>query len=259
MAVPRTTMIPYEMCLLALKSRHVRLLQLYVYLKFNCSGKIRLNKEFLEKVRIDLGLKSIRTITDCLKELQEKRWITYSNRSRFYFVKGFDEIRKLNGLYFKTSAEFCLDDIKKLKEFLTAVVIGSLINTQKRRAWAVELKKGSSKTPTYVRSSKYYPIANKALSDILEVSISTAFEMKKAAKKCGFISIKENHKVFTSINPNYSRLLKKYGDIPPHLIRYSKGELYLPGPDLVSSKIHFKSRKGIMNPIESLAILPNGP
>ncbi len=259
MAVPRTTKIPYEMCLGALVCRHVRLLQLYVYLKLQCSGKIRIDKELMEKIRIDLGLKSIRTITDCLRELQKKGWITYSKASGFYFIKGFDEIRKLNGFYRRAGVEFSIDDIKQFKEFLTAVIIGSLIHTQKRRAQAVELKQGSSKTPACVLSSKYYPVANEALASILNVSISTAFELKKASKKCGFIAIKKNLQVLPGISPNLSREFKKYGDIPIHLIRYSNHKICVQGPDLLRSKIHFAKRKKIVNPLDSLGILPNGP
>lgn len=246
MALPLTLVIPTEMCLYALKNRFVRQFQVYVYLKSLCSGKIILGKKDLERIAIDLGLKSIKTVKDCINELLKKNWMGFSKRSGHYFIKGFDEIRQLCSFYFRGAAEFCIDDIQCFKEFLTAVVIGSLINTQKSAILAVERKMGRSKTPAGMRTSKYFPIANKALSEILNVSISTAYELKRASKNQGFIKIRNNREIVVNIKPENLNEFKKYGNTPRNIIRCSKGRIFLQLPDLCYSKIHFRRRKKLM-------------
>lgn len=243
MPVPKTTLIPAEMCVYVLTSKLVRPFQVFILLKSKCCGKMRLSKSDMDNVALELGLKSGKTISTCLKKLIEINWVGYSKRSGYYFIKGFNQIRKQHKFYRRRGAEFSLDEIKNLKGFLIATTIGLLINAQKRRRWAVELSMGGSKTPAYLRS-KYFEMANEALAKILKISISTAFEWKNLAEVQGYIKIRKR---FTELNidPKCSYRLKRLKGVPGHLIRYHDGKLWIQKSDTVFSNVTFRRRAKI--------------
>ena len=49
--------IPVELCYVALSNKKVRQLQVFIWLKLNCSGKIKITQEVLENMAKDFGLK----------------------------------------------------------------------------------------------------------------------------------------------------------------------------------------------------------
>jgi hypothetical protein len=243
MPVPKTTIIPAEMCSYVLSSKLVRPFQVFVYLKSKCSGKIKLNKEDLDNVASKLGLKSERTVKYCLKKLIDSRWIGFSPRSGFYFIKGYDQIRIQHKFYRRRGAEFSLDEIKDLKAFLIATTIGLLINAQKRRRRAVEPSMARSKTPASLRSFPF-EISNEALAKILGISVSTAFEWKNLAAKQGYIKIRK-HYAEIDIDPRFSQEFKNKRGVPGHLLRYRSGKLCIQKSDTVVSHITFRRRAKI--------------
>src|SRR5665811_967091 len=96
--IPKTINIPIELCFDALSTKKVRPLQVFVYLKLKCSGKIKISQQFLKNIANDLGLKSSKTVITSIVDLQNRQWISKSNKSGYYFVKGFESIRKLLNL-----------------------------------------------------------------------------------------------------------------------------------------------------------------
>ena len=115
--------IPVEMCFYALKNRIVRPFQLYIYLKIVCNGKMKISKKDKKDIAYALGLKSDRSISNNLKILSDLGWISYSKKSGYYFIKGFEVIRMLLGLKRITSVEFSISEIKHFRAFLGATVI----------------------------------------------------------------------------------------------------------------------------------------
>lgn len=238
----KTINIPIELCAYALSAKIVRLLQVLVYLKLKCSGKIIINRQFLKIIATELGIKSIKTIETSIADLQKRQWISKSNRSGYYFVKGFERIRKLHNFRRRNGAEFSINDIKKFKAFLISAVISNLINAQKRRLRAVERPKGGSKTSAF-KQSLFYPVANGALAKILGISISTAYEWKKMAKKQGYIKIRANSRKMDYLDPETLNQFKKYGDISVKGIRTKKGHVFEQLPDNVYSKVSLRRRR----------------
>lgn len=238
----KTYNIPIELCSYALSKKRVRALQVYVYLKLKCSGKIMIDQQFLKKIANDLELKSIKTIKIIIAELINEQWISKSEKSGYYFVKSFERIRRFLNLRKRTAAEVSINDIKNFKAFLIAAIISHLINAQKRRLRAVERTKGSSKTSAF-KQSFFYPVANAALAKILGISVSTAFEWKRLAEKQGYIIIRNNSSVIEQAQPQFLKDLKKYGDIPGKRIWVKKGKVCEQLPDNVYSKVSLRRRR----------------
>jgi hypothetical protein len=108
----------------------------------------------------------------------------------------------------------------QLKAFLIGAIIEDLIrkqkkklkysnnnNNSKRMILRAERLKGRSFQPED-KFASFFPMANIALSKILNISIQTAFEYKKLAQKHGFIEIKKNNNPI-DISPNELWLYKK--------------------------------------------------
>jgi len=238
----KTIIIPIEICAYALTKKEVRALQVFIYLKLKCSGKIKINQQFLKNIAIELGLKSIKPIKTSIADLLLRHWISRSNKSGYYFVKGFERIRKLHNFRKRTGAECSISDIKNFKAFLIASVISNLIIAQKRRLRAVERTKGGSKTSAF-KQSFFYPVANGALAKILGISISTAYEWKKLAKKQGYIKIRANSRKIDYLDPETLNQFKKYGDRPVKGTRTKKGHVFEQLPDNVYSSVSLRRRR----------------
>lgn len=139
--VKKPIIIPIEVCQDALTNKTVRKLQVFIWLKLNCSGKIKINPDVEKSIAQSIGVKSHKTVKSSIQYLLEKQLITRSKKSGYYFVKGFESIRRVEGFTKRTGAEFNLKYIKNFKGFLVAAVISQLISVQKRRLWVIERKK----------------------------------------------------------------------------------------------------------------------
>lgn len=233
------TIIPVEICQYALSNKKVRPLQVFVWLKMNCSGKIKITQEVLENMAKDFGLKSVKTVKSATQKLIDQRWITRSKRSGFHFIKGFEAIREMEGFTARTGAEFYSSDIKNFKGFLVAAIITNLISVQKRRLWVTERKKRGSMTVIH-KPPLFYPIANEALSKILGVSVSTAWEWKKLAKRQRFIRIHKEYREI-KIEPEFHFKYKKYSESKNTVIR--NGKVYEQLPDKIATNLVLRNRK----------------
>lgn len=247
MKIAKQIILPIEMCQGALMNKTVRELQVFIWLKMYCSGKLKITAEVLRKIKADLGIKSVKTVWAGIKSLLNKGWITLSRKSGYFFIKSFERIRELEGFTKRTGAEFNFKDIKNFKGFLVGAVISQLVAVQKKKEWmlATERKKGGSKTVAS-KPHLYYPVANEALAKMFDVSISTAFEWKKLAKEAGFIRIRRKYGKLDFLNAGNIKEFQKYCEIPAGKICCRKGRYYERLPDTVYSKIVLKSRKKLV-------------
>lgn len=235
--------IPVEMCQYAIREKLVRPFQLYVWLNVSCSGKMKIVKRDLKPIAEALGLKSGKSIQNNLKLLLKLNWIGYDPVSQYYFIRGFEKIRAMYGFKSRTGGEFDLREIKHFKGFLAGVVIGYMVNQQKKREWASERKNWRSKHLVHHPAS-FYPIANRALSKVLNMSVSTAHNLKSLANKAGYILIKQNliNTGFDSCNLRF--YLKALPENQPK-VRCDDRKILLQEADLINPTIRFKSRKKI--------------
>ncbi len=232
------------MCQSALMNKTVRELQVFIWLKMYCSGKLKITAEVLRNIMADLGISSVKTVWVGINSLLNKGWITLSRRSGYYFIRSFERIRELEGFSKRTGAEFSFRDIKNFKGFLVGAVISQLIAVQKKKEWLLvtERIKGRSLTVTSI-PHLYYPVANDALAKILGVSKSTAYEWKQLARKQGFIKIRRKYRKLGYLDTGNINQYKKYGDMTAGRICFREGKYYEQLADTVYSKIVLKSRK----------------
>lgn len=233
------------MCHDALYNNKVRALQIFVWLKMRCSGKIKITHEVLVYMAKDIDVKSLKTIKSNIDYLLEKKWITHSKKSGYYFIKGFESIRKTEGFAKRTGAEFDFKNIRNFKGYLVGSVISNLIGIQRRRLWVTERQKGGSITVTH-KPPTFFPVANNAIAKIFNVSISTAWEWKKLAQKQRFIWIRKNFRAL-KINPDVLPALRKYGEESfARKTRYWRGKIREQLPDTIASNLTLRNRKKLI-------------
>lgn len=233
--------IPVELCEYVIRNNFYRPMQLYIYLKLNTSGQVRSGDLRYDEIAKAIGLTTGRAVRNNMKLLLEKNWVGYNKKSKYYFIRGFKKIMQICGFSSKTAAVFDSVDILKLKAFVSAVRIAYLINKQKRKKWATELVKGCSNHIAR-SSSQYYPLANEALAKVLEISISTAYQLKLLASKAGYIHIKKTFQN-TSFAASEASLFKRgHPEIAKKVIT-NTGNIQLQGIDMVAHSIKFSRRK----------------
>lgn len=233
--------IPIEMCEYVIRTKCYRPMQLYIYLKSQCSGKIKAKFLDYKSVAMALGLFSERAIKNNIALLLRMNWIGYNKKTGIYFVRGFDAVRRIHDFRARTAAEFHISDIKKLKAFLAGAKITHLVNVQRKRKRAAESKNGGS-NQTARQSSTYYPVANKALSLMLGVSISNAFLLKKMAGKARYIEVKKSF-VKTGLKPDHKRPMKIGGPEVGAKVRIVNYEVVFQDVDMVAGNVRLKCRK----------------
>ena len=154
--------IPIEMCQSVLSNRLCRSFQLFVYLKFVCSGAIKIRNKDLGLIAFDLKIKSTKTVKKHLQILVEKNWLGYIPSSHTYVVRGFEKIRMMEGFKTRSAAEFCFCDMDKFKAFLAGALISYLVNFQKRQERECERVNKCRSNHHSHNFLPFYPIANLA-------------------------------------------------------------------------------------------------
>jgi SOS-response transcriptional repressor LexA len=235
-------LIPIDLCYYAISKKFDRPFQLYIYLKYKCSGKIKLSNADFKNIAKDLGLKSEKTITNNLKILIQNNWVGYNKKSGYYFIRNYKRIKNSIQAKSNTCAEFNTNEIKNFKGFVAGACIGYLVNQQKRKIWLTESKNRDSKPISQNPIPDYYPVANHALAQIWKVAISTAFELKKLAHKKEYISVKKEFQLI-NVSINFKKQFQKSNPEIAHKVRVKNNKLFLQEADKIMSKIRFKSSR----------------
>lgn len=239
-----TVKIPIEICEDILIKRKYRAFQVFLLLKMNCSGKIKITPDIIKTLQKKLKLKSEKTIRTQIKYLLQRKWITLSNKSGYYFIKGFDKIRESEKFRRRACVEFDLSDLKDLKAFLVGAVITNLVMRQKRQRELTELKKWSSKTVNS-KLPHYYPVASAVLAKIFKISLSTAWEWKNLARKKRYIKVHKQNEVLP-IKIKEIGHFGKYADKElSKKCRMIKKKFVEQMPDLIKSNMVLRRRKKI--------------
>ncbi len=216
---------------------------------------IKLPSEALEEIRVALDYRSVRAVKNNLIRLIELNWIGKDENSGYYFIRGFEWLLQEIGETNNKKALFYTQDIRELRSFVTASIMGDIIRKQR---WIIKHElaqqyKGRA-FQAHAKSISYYqPIANRYLAKVLSVAPSTAAGYKQEALHAGFIELKPD------INPLdiSSSQVPYYLDENPHhstkIRRKNKGRyVYLRESDLVCSNIVFVRGKKPINNIKGL-------
>lgn len=217
----------------------------------------------------ELGM-CARTAKNNIQKLTERNWLGFNPQSGYYFVRGFNKIREIEGL--KGNRGVCLSVTKELnhKSKFRAFIAGAAIgNIAKKKKWQARCAQESEHLmgSSNHHSGKHllpshYPIACQYLVKVFGISLRTASLYKKWAAKYGFIDVKKNlQKIILGseeahlegtvlegkgINAAYAAIYKKSHPDIAHRVRRKKVKgkwlLFLENTDTVQPCIEFTKR-----------------
>lgn len=234
--------IPIELCFYVLRQKLLPAFKVYILLKMISSGKLKLDA-WVKKCFSELcGYKTIRSLNNQLKKLLELDWIGFNKKSGIYHIRSFDSVQKKYSFYKRTGFWFAIQDMQCFDGVIYGSVIGYLSKNQggKQR---FDLEKGWSKQDL-CKSPGFYPLANRALAKILNISISTASIMKLRAEEVESIEIMRKRIVEEATHDVYKRLEDTYPKEYLHPIIW-KGRFYQRFPDLIKANLKYGTRKKI--------------
>jgi len=136
--------VPLHLCEFAIQNRFVKELRLYLYLKKECFGQIKLSSLKKEEIAIALSCGD-RTVRNHLNSLMARNWIGYNEKSKYYFIRGFEKVRSIEGLagrkgcWLEINTKDIWSDQRKFRAFVVATIIGHLSLFSK---WKENSKKG---------------------------------------------------------------------------------------------------------------------
>lgn len=114
--------IPLNIITLALRENKVNQLKLFVYLKMNSSGILRIDNEYIKANYEALGYKTHKTFKNNLQRLLNDNWVGYNPKTGIYFIRSYK--------YFGESTKFYFKDeyFKDFRGFLSACVVKKVCN-----------------------------------------------------------------------------------------------------------------------------------
>jgi hypothetical protein len=234
--------VPVELCFFAIRKKLLPTLKIFLLLKMTSSGKCKLNPKKKQEFSEFCGYCTVRSFNNQLKRLVKLNWIGYSRKAGIYHIRGFENIQRQNHLYKSTGFWFVIQDMQCFDGVIYGAVIGYL---SKNQGWKqrTDPERGRSKQ-LLCKTPGFYPISNRALAKILNISISTASTIKKRAEEEDCISIKRKRINEPATHGVYERLKEEYPEkfFAPIILKH---RLYQRFPDLIKANLKYGTRKKI--------------
>jgi hypothetical protein len=198
-------LIPVEVTEFIYENGLIKPFSIFLYLKLFAGNKVSATDEVFAKLRQDLKMSDPkgRTFNKHFQQLLELNWIGYNAESGIYHIRSFAYIRAINGFKKRRATKLFLKDILQLQVYLVGVLLCTQVYAQK---YYWEIAKGRSGTATNKRdvakqsrasrrSSKppYYGICNKRIAKLLCCKYTRACNLKKAAAKAGYITLRKHY------------------------------------------------------------------
>jgi transcriptional antiterminator len=230
--------IPVEMALFAIRSGKVAECRTYLLTHFLFSGKALISDRPLRTIAEHLNITE-RTVYRHFEWLLSQNWIGKDERKGWYFFRGIDRIRDIEGWKAKRSSPLTIENLQELRGFFCASTIASI---QKTRNKTARTQKGRA-LPAYTELSL------KTIQSVFNVSRSTAQNHIKRAKRQRLLSVVTNLK-HIRINQKDLRLLRAYGEglytfklfgstdtieAKPEQLRSHYGQVFVQLPNLMKS------------------------
>jgi len=227
--------IPISLIIYALKKKKVNQLKLYLYLKANSSGHLKLDEVLRAKACADMGWKDKRTYTSKIEWLLKHHWVTLNNNTHSLRLVSLEQVhRQINGCVY-TGTRMDSTDLTQFRPFIYASVITWATSAKRKSLYMSERKKGHSR-----KSIKYLlhsDLPNRYLSKILELDQSCITRYKHEAEAAGYIRIK--HRI-QELDLDISHLptIQKYADTDiVNSIFMMNDKLYTRKSDIISPRI----------------------
>ena len=127
--------IPVSVCYLAFENNCIKQLQLYCWLKTQCSGHFRLTEQLIYS-----GVNQLETTRQTFKKrlkwLVDNRWIGLNTKSGSYHINSFKVIHRRSGSQLIKGVLWEYYDFKKFTNFIYA----ALLFHQAKKKWWYENK-----------------------------------------------------------------------------------------------------------------------
>ena len=195
--------IPVYLCEHVLKNKYTSQFKVYLALRKMCSGKIYAQSINFAYIKLMTGL-SVKQIGRHIKSLLKYNWIGFNNKSKFYFIRGTRCLLCKIGSYNTKSVKISIRELKNIKEFCFAAVVGYWV---KKRKYKERFDKQNIRTLQSRGSNQYVlcqdaksliafnsdMIASSSISQRLGMSKSTVSLLKEAAVKAGYLIANKNY------------------------------------------------------------------
>jgi len=218
--------------------------KLYLLLKSMCNGQIKLNEHDFERIALLLDYKCKKSVKNNLKKLISLNWVGYNKTSHYYFIRGFDFIRRQKGFKRRTAIYVNLKQINHLQEILLAGLITKLIKNRIRGIVKDADCKGRRPNQALRNIPDYFPISATYIAKILNISVNKAFRLKHSAAALKYITIKKNF-IQTKFVKSSQLYLNKLEFPHARKIRVKDDFLVIQDCDLVRANIPLSTRKKI--------------
>lgn len=245
--------LPCELALFALREDKIKQAACYTASHLIYSGNAHSSDKPVHTIASATGYPSS-SVYRYFDWLISRNWFGKNKYGRYYF-RGIDRVHKIEGWKFARAAIMHKKDLQNIKAFFTSVVCASLALTREgnRREQASTHRFTRSKLPAS-------PISLFLLEDVLDVSQSTAYRLRKLAADSNYINNDMNMVQITNLQPDDLKHAKAnhIEELPVELfghagrritaidrIRYKKKKLFLQEPNLVQALIEVKSRRNI--------------
>lgn len=216
-------------------------------LKQETPGHTYLGKRQISDLSAYLS-RSHRQVRRYLSYLESIGWI--EPNGKVYTIKSWKRIFKLMGFRYVIGVEFNPLIVKDPQAFFAGIVLGRLTNFQNYK------RSGEGKGKTAISShggsakpghSNYFPVADRALASILDISPSKANKLKKLAYKHGYIELKYNFYPYElngkliKVDSMNKLLFRKIFDDVGHKMRIDKaGRVSVLDADLIRANLKYK-------------------
>lgn len=238
--------VPVEIAHYALSEGKEYPIYTYLLLKQETCGMTYLNKRQISLLSTELG-RHERTVKRYLNYLESLGWI--APMGKVYVIKSWKRVFSLMGFKYVSGVEYDVTDVDDPQAFFAGIVIGRLTNFQHYKEGK---GKGRSTIHRQCASTRpdlpyFYPVADRALASILDISRSKARKLKQKAFEAEYINLKHNYRPYKQ-NDKHVRLKKhdeplfrSVFDEIGQKMRFSRdGRVFMQDADLIRANLHYK-------------------
>ena len=216
-------------------------------------GKAKISDKPQNKIADATGADP-RTIKRHFDWLLSRNWMGKDDKNGWLFFRGLDRIHDIEDLTFARAAILKTKDLKNFKAFAVGALCASLAKTRRRQPPEHNSTMRSNRSEPSAA-----PISRSVIADTLDVSISTAYRLRKLAHDAGYIENNSCLIEITNLKPNDLKQLKANSlqhvdvklkndnslNVSTNRIRYKKNRLHLQMPNMVKPLVRLKDRKGL--------------
>lgn len=237
--------VPVDMAIFALQDGLTPQCRTYLTAHFLFSGKARTTDRPARTIAKHLNITE-RTVYRHFNWLIERDWMGKDDRNGWYFFRGLDWIRKVEGWMSKRATALKIEHLNDIKGFFTASIVRSIAHTR-------SVANSRNETGRHERKGRplqtYFEISLRTIQKVFGVSRSTAQAYLKRAEQSKCMRIFENLKQ-VDLTPQQLKLIRAYEDdvcayrlfgknetidAKPEQLRTHFGRVYVQLPNLMKS------------------------